>query len=121
MRFAITAPTVVVIITAIIGRGASNVEDAVFEHAKIAIISRRNLQTDNPVLDSVGVDLNDDWFLKGGCWRSLRFLFSRFLIGRTGLRLLFGGVFFFFLFPFLVGFSNLIALRCERVLCFFRE
>src|SRR5262249_51549967 len=67
---------------------------------------RRDFQTQDPVLDSIGIHLHSDGFL----W----FLF-RFRRAWARLRLFFFSFFGLLFFAFFLGFADFIALRRERI------
>src|SRR5256886_17184155 len=100
-----------VIFTDIISGRATQIKDpAVIQHSDVAIISRRNFQAKNPVLDSIAIHFHNHWLL----W-----FFFRFLGGRPFFRLFLFLFFCFFLLSFFISFSDFVALWSVWVLCLF--
>ncbi len=113
MRLAIAPIAVFFVVSPVVADGAAEIEDAIAHHAQIAVVARRNLQPDQPILDAIEIDLDHDWLL-GLRILSLAFLFV------LGLRLLFVGFLrvgflFFFLLLFL-GLPYFVAPRSKGIL-----
>src|SRR5205814_7201522 len=81
VSFAITPVAIVILVAGVIADSATEIKNAVLDHSQIAIISRRDLQTDNTILNSVGVDLYHHRLLRDFRW----FLFLGLLL-RTRAR-----------------------------------
>src|ERR1043166_7615627 len=96
-----------------IGRRPAQIENsAVIKHPDIAIVTGRNLQTNDPVLDSVGINFHHNrlfWF------------FFRFFLAGTCLRFFFFSLLCLFFFSLFRGLADFIALWRERVSGFFRQ
>ena len=91
----------------VIAGGATQIENsAVIQHADIAIIPGRNLQTDDPVRKSIGINFDDDGFF--------RFFPGLFLAWTSLWFFLFGLLRLFFLSLF-GGLTDFIALWRERI------
>ena len=76
----------VVLAHLIAGRAAQIKNAIVIQHSDVAIVSRRDFQTNDPVLDSVGINFHYDWLL----W-----FFFRFFRAWTQL----ASLFLFLVFP----------------------
>src|SRR5215831_18784061 len=102
-----------VILAHFISGCATQIEDsAVIKHADIAIVTGRNLQTNDPILDSVGINFHYN--------RLFRFLFRLFL-ARACLRFFLFGLLSFFFFSLFRGLADFIAFWRERIGSFFRQ
>src|SRR2546430_17081090 len=100
-----------VIFTDIISGRATQIKDpAVIQHSDVAIISRRNFQAKNPVLDSIAIHFHNHWLL----W-----FFFRFLGGRLFFLLFFFLFFCFFLLSFFISFPYFAPLWSQWVLGIF--
>src|SRR4030095_5865228 len=102
-----------VVLSNLVAGCAAQIENsAVIKHADIAIVTGRNLQTDDPVLDSIGIDFYYDRFF----W-----FFLGLLLARTCLRLFLFSLLCLFFFSFFRGLADFIALWRERVRSVFRQ
>ena len=104
---------VFVVLAHLIAGCAAQIKDAiVIQHPDVAIVSRRDFQTNNPILDSIGINFHYDRFFR---------LFVRFFLARTCLRLFLFALLRFFFFSFLRSLADFIALRRERIRSVFRQ
>src|SRR5262245_43395428 len=114
MRFPVSVrESLFVILAHLIACGAAEIKDAsVIEHPDVAIIAGCDFQTNDPVLDSVGINFH--------CYRFFLF-FLWLLLARTCLRFFLFSLLRLFLFSLFRGLAHFIALRRERVGSVFRQ
>src|SRR5947208_16964142 len=114
MRFLVpVAEEVFLFFTHFISGRAAQVEDAIVtEHPDVAIISGRDFQTEDPILNAVRVNFHHHWLL----W-----FFFCFCRARARLRLFFFSFLRLFLLLFFLSLSAFIALPRERICGLLRQ
>ena len=68
--------------------GAAQIEDAVFDHANIAVVGGGNFQPDEPAGETVGIDLHHHRLLRLFLLGSSFFVFALFFLSTVLLLLL---------------------------------